>query len=291
MRPHDDHVRARGLTIDGRWEFAPARVRRDSTAGPGRPGDFGAGTWSPWRSGDVSPNRRTAPDIGASQPTTRATWLPATRVPSRSTVPRRTRDRAGAVRHDVTGPDPSSSSSPWDPDATFVCGFDRGDFFRVLDPFSRSSARRRRALPGSGRRSTPLEIATHAGTVSFRVATGAPGPGPASPCPEPAESPFQQAKIMLGSMVLISGHTAKMSRKGVCRSPQLRGLEHVQGSPEHQDGRPGRQSGPQAGRARGEEVRDRADKKLRSTSVPQVARRLAKRLRRFKPGPRSARST
>ncbi len=67
------------------------------------------------------------------------------------------------------------------------------------------------------RRSTRLEIATPRRHGSPSASTrAAPGPGPGDgPAPNPQPNPpVQQAKIIIGSLVLISGNAVKMSRKG-----------------------------------------------------------------------------
>ncbi len=105
-------------------------------------------------------------------------------------------------------------SSP-DPSAGFLCRFDLGNFFECPNPFT--------AGPLSDGEHT-LEVAAidAAGnfdqtpaSVNFRVATGGPGPSPGDgPAPNPQPAPVQQAKIIIGSLVLISGNAVKMSRKG-----------------------------------------------------------------------------
>jgi hypothetical protein len=105
-------------------------------------------------------------------------------------------------------------SSP-DSSAGFLCRYDLGDFFVCPNPFT--------AGPLSDGEHT-LEVAAidPAGnfdqtpaSVTFRVATGGPGPGPGDgPAPNPQNPPVQQAKIIIGSLVLISGNAVKMSRKG-----------------------------------------------------------------------------
>jgi hypothetical protein len=105
-------------------------------------------------------------------------------------------------------------SSP-DPSAGFLCRFDLGNFFECPNPFT--------AGPLSDGEHT-LEVAAidAAGnfdqtpaSVNFRVATGGPGPSPGDgPAPNPQPAPVQQAKIIIGSLVLISGNAVKMSRRG-----------------------------------------------------------------------------
>ena len=141
---------------------------------------------------------------------------------------------ATAPNTEVQGPsgttsDPApefSFSSPDDPNATFVCGFDREAFFECSstvtpdpplsdgDHFLEVAA-----IDALGNRdATPARI-------SFRVDTGTPGPGPGDgPAPNPQpNAPVQQSKIIIESLVLISGNAVKMSRKGRCRSPSVRG--------------------------------------------------------------------
>jgi hypothetical protein len=114
-----------------------------------------------------------------------------------------------------------SVSSPDDPDATFVCGFDREAFFECSTPVfpdpplsDGDHFLEVAAIDAAGNRdATPAR-------VSFRVDTSVPPPGPRDgPAPNPQpQSPappqVQQAKIIIGSLVLISGRAVKMSRKG-----------------------------------------------------------------------------
>jgi len=106
-------------------------------------------------------------------------------------------------------------SSPDDPTATFLCRFDSQSFFVCDANFTGGP------LPDGDH--TLEVVATDAAgnidqtpaTVSFRVDTSGPGPGPGDgPAPNPQTAPVQQAKIIIGSLVLISGNTVRMSRTG-----------------------------------------------------------------------------
>jgi len=182
--------------------------------------DAGSTTWSPCRSGDrISP-----PTDGA--------WIFAVRAidDQANTAPWDSRAftlDATAPNTEVQGPSGTTSdpapeftfSSPDDPNATFVCGFDREAFFECStsvfpdpplsdgDHFLEVAA-----IDALGNRdATPARI-------FFRVDTSTPGPGPGEgPVPNPQNPqnpPVQQAKVIIGSLVLISGNAVKMSRKG-----------------------------------------------------------------------------
>ena len=149
-------------------------------------------------------------------------------------------------------------SSP-DPSAGFLCRFDLGNFFECPNPFT--------AGPLSDGDHT-LEVAAidAAGnfdqtpaSVSFRVATGGPGPSPGDgPAPNPQPAPVQQAKIIIGSLVLISGNAVKMSRKGrVPISLTCAGASKCSGRLSITTAEPVSKQEPQAGHARREEVHDR----------------------------------
>ena len=66
------------------------------------------------------------------------------------------------------------------------------------------------------RRSTQPATSTHTPAQRHlpRRPPAAPAPARATARAEPAEAPVQQAKIIIGSLVLISGNAVKMSRKG-----------------------------------------------------------------------------
>jgi len=209
-----------GLTNNPTWEF----TSDERTAGfectvVESTGDIGADTttWSPCRSGErVSP-----PTDGA--------WIFAVRaIDDQSNVApwdsRAFTLDATAPNTEVQGPSGTTSDpapvftfeSPDDPDATFVCGFDREAWFECSssvfpdppladgDHFVEVAA-----IDALGNRdATPARI-------FFRVDTGTPGPGPGDgPAPNPQNPPVQQAKVIIGSLVLISGNAVKMSRKG-----------------------------------------------------------------------------
>jgi hypothetical protein len=207
-----------GLTNDPTWQFdsdEPWAGFECTVVESG--GDIDAGTWSPCRSGErVSP-----PTDGA--------WIFAVRAvdDQGNVAPRDSRDfilDATAPNTEVQGPSGTTSdpapefffSSPDDPNATFVCGFDRAAFFECSTSVSPDPPLSDgehflevAAIDALGNRdATPARI-------SFRVDTSTPGPGPGDgPTPNPQNPPVQQAKIIIGSLVLISGNAVKMSRKG-----------------------------------------------------------------------------
>jgi hypothetical protein len=119
----------------------------------------------------------------------------------------------------TTNPAPEFSFSSNDSDTTgFLCRFDSGNFFVCASPFTPS--------PLSEGEHTLQVVATDvAGNfdntpaeVTFRVDTGGPGPGPGDGPPPGSQTtptpPATQTKIVIGSLVLISGNAAKMTRKG-----------------------------------------------------------------------------
>ena len=209
-----------GLTNDPTWEFTSDDPWAEfECAVVASTGDLGADTttWSPCRSGE----RIFPPTDGA--------WIFGVRaVEGVEVTPWDSQAfmlDATAPNTDVQGPsgttsDPApefSFSSPDDPNATFVCGFDREAFFECSstvtpdpplsdgDHFLEVAA-----IDALGNRdATPARI-------SFRVDTGTPGPGPGDgPAPNPQPNPpVQQSKVIIGSLVLISGNAVKMSRKG-----------------------------------------------------------------------------
>ena len=210
-----------GLTNDPTWQFTSDEPWAEfECAVVDSAGDLGAGTttWSPCRPGE----RASPPDgrcLGLRSARCRRPGQRGprgTRAPSRSTRPHRTQTVQGPSG---TTSDPTPEfffSSPDDPNATFVCGFDREAFFECSSPVSPDPPLSDgdhilevAAIDAAGNRdATPARI-------SFRVDTGRPGPGPGDgPAPNPQKSPVQQAKIIIGSLVLISGNAVKMSRKG-----------------------------------------------------------------------------
>ena len=133
----------------------------------------------------------------------------------------RTEHAASRVRPATTSryPTPSSSSRPLTIRARPSCAGSTASVLRVLtsvftDPpladgehFLEVARDRRR-----------LEIvdATPA-RITFRVDTGTPGPGPGDgPAPNPQNPPVQQAKIIIGSLVLISGNAGEDVSQGPC---------------------------------------------------------------------------
>ena len=127
----------------------------------------------------------------------------------------------------TTDPTPEFFFSSEDPDVTgFLCRFDTGSFFVCASPLTADP------LP-DGLHTLEVVASDAAGNfdqtpakVEFRIdtSTAKPGPGdgpppnPQTPAPPPpASSPVQQAKIIIGSLVLISGNTVRVSRKGRVR--------------------------------------------------------------------------
>ena len=209
-----------GLTNNPVWEFtSDERSAGFECTVVESTGDIGADTttWSPCRSGErVSP-----PTDGP--------WIFAVRAvdDQANVAPWDSRAftlDATAPNTEVQGPSGTTSdpapefffSSPNDSDATFVCGFDRAAFFECATSVSPDPPLSDgehflevAAIDALGNRdATPARI-------SFRVETSTPGPGPGDgPAPNPQNPPVQQAKIIIGSLVLISGNAVKMSRKG-----------------------------------------------------------------------------
>jgi len=127
----------------------------------------------------------------------------------------------------TTDPTPEFFFSSEDPDVTgFLCRFDTGSFFVCASPLTADP------LP-DGLHTLEVAATDAVGnfdqtpaTVEFRIDTSTtrPGPGdgpppnPQTPAPPPpTSSPVQQAKIIIGSLVLISGNTVRVSRKGRVR--------------------------------------------------------------------------
>ncbi len=209
-----------GLTNDPTWTFTSDEPWAgfectiiESTGDP----DAGTTTWNPCRPGErISP-----PADGPWKFAVRAVDDQANVAPWDST---NFILDATAPETEVQGPSGTTSdptpefffSSPDDPNATFVCGFDRAAFFECSSSVTPDAPLSDgdhflevAAIDALGNRdATPARI-------SFRVDTGGPGPGPGDgPAPNPQNPPVQQAKIIIGSLVLISGSSVKMSRKG-----------------------------------------------------------------------------
>lgn len=122
----------------------------------------------------------------------------------------------GAV---TTTPTPEFFFSSPDPEAGFYCRIDLDDFVVCANPYTTEPL-------ADGEHTLEVVAIDAAGnldqtpaTVTFRVDTAPPGPGPGDgPPPSPASPqsppPVQQAKIIIGSLVLISGNSVRMSRKG-----------------------------------------------------------------------------
>jgi hypothetical protein len=120
----------------------------------------------------------------------------------------------------TTNPTPEFSFSSDDPDTTgFLCRFDAESFFLCSSPLTANPPL------ADGLHTFEVAATDAAGNfdntpaqVSFRVDTAGPGPAPGdgpAPNPQSPQSPqTQQTKIIIGSLVLISGNAVKMSRKG-----------------------------------------------------------------------------
>jgi Ca2+-binding RTX toxin-like protein len=129
---------------------------------------------------------------------------------------------ATAPDTDVQGPSGTTSdstpefsfSSPAPDTAQFLCRFDGNSFFLCVSPLT--------AAPlADGSHTFEVAASDALGNVDqtpakveFTVDTVIrPGPGD-GPAPNPQKAPVQQAKVIIGSLVLISGSAVKMSRKG-----------------------------------------------------------------------------
>ena len=124
----------------------------------------------------------------------------------------------------IIDPTPEFSFSSEDPDVVeFFCRFDNGPFFVCSSPLTAGPL-------ADGPHTFEVASSDAAGNfdqtpakVGFTVETSVrPGPGdgpaPDPQAPPPADPPqAQQAKIIIGSLVLISGNRVRMSRKGRVR--------------------------------------------------------------------------
>jgi len=182
-------------------------------------------TWSTCKSGEPVTAPEAVPSIFAVRAfddQDNRDPLPVTREFTLDTTAPQTRidsgPSGGGVTTDAT---PEFFFSSEDPDVTgFLCRFDDGNWTTCNSPFT--------ADPLSDGLHTLEVAATDAAgnfdqtpaQVEFRVDTSAvkPGPGDGPPpnpqAPAPASAPVQQAKIIIGSLVLISGNTVRVSRKG-----------------------------------------------------------------------------
>jgi hypothetical protein len=179
-------------------------------------------------------------------------------------------------------------SSP-DASAGFLCRFDLGNFFTCPNPFTADPL-------SDGEHTLQVAAIDAAGnfdqtpaSVTFRVATGggpAPGDGPATgdgPAPS-AAAPVQQAKIIIGSLVLISGKAVKMSRKGrVSISLTCAGAEKCRGRLSITTAEPVRKRSRKLVTLGAKKFTIAANKKRRiNVRFSKRNMRLAKRLKRFK---------
>jgi hypothetical protein len=123
----------------------------------------------------------------------------------------------------TTDPTPEFFFSSEAPDVSgFLCRFDTGSFFECASPLTADPL-------ADGVHTLEVAATDAAGNfdqtpdkVEFRVDTSAvkPGPGdgpPPNPQAPPPSPPVQQAKVIIGSLVLISGSTVRVSRKGRVR--------------------------------------------------------------------------
>jgi hypothetical protein len=212
-----------GLTNDPRWEFTSNEPWADFECAVVE--DMGqldtASNWSTCQSGETlavpeGPSIfavRAVDDQGNRDPQA----PPQTRSFSFDSVAPETRIDSGPSGGGVTSDStPEFFFSSDDADTTgFLCRFDTGSFFICSSPLT--------ADPLTDGEHT-LEVAATDGAgnfdntpahVTFRVDTGGPGPAPGDgPAPNPQSPQVQQAKIIIGSLVLISGNAVRMSRKG-----------------------------------------------------------------------------
>lgn len=205
-----------GLTNDPKWSFTSDEpwASYECAFAPTAP-ELDTASWVPCRSGQShapsgqgdqvfgvrATDDQGSVDQAATQAFTLDTVAPDTEVQGPSGT--------------ISNPAPEFFLSSNDPAATFLCSFDRQFFFTCSSPVVPSPplADGPHVLevvaedPATNRDATPAR-------VDFTVNTRGSGPGPGDgPTPNP-QTPVQQAKIIIGSLVLISGNAVKMSRKG-----------------------------------------------------------------------------
>ena len=213
-----------GATADPRWSFTSDEPWAEFECAVVESADqLDSATWTTCESGAPVAAPEGVPSIFAvrafddqdnrDQAATRAFTLdttpPQTRIDSGPS--------GGGVTTDAT---PEFFFSSADPDVTgFLCRFDTGDFFACTSPLTADPL-------ADGLHTLEVTATDAAGNfdqtpaqVEFRVDTSSvkPGPGdgpPPNPQAPPPSPPVQQAKIIIGSLVLISGNTVRMSRKG-----------------------------------------------------------------------------
>jgi hypothetical protein len=211
-----------GRTNDPRWQF----TSNEPWAGfecaiVDDIGQLGSATWSACRSDDThavpeGPSVfavRAVDDQGNRDPQT----PPPTRSFTFDSIAPETQIDSGPSGGGVTTDNtPEFFFSSDDADTTgFLCRFDTGSFFICSSPLTADPLTDGQhtlevvATDGAGNfDNTPAQ-------VTFRVDTADPTPGPGDgPVPNPQSPQVQQAKIIIGSLVLISGNAVKMSRKG-----------------------------------------------------------------------------
>ena len=167
-----------------------------------------------------------------------------TRAPSRSTRPPDTEIDSGPSGATCTTPRPSSSSRLRRCRRDLPVPIRPRQLLRVLIHVTADPARRRRAHAGGGgdRRAGNFD-STPARSPSCRHGRHRAPARATARRPTRRSRPVQQAKIIIESLVLISGNAVKMSRKGaVSISPHVRGRDQVQRPAQHHDRRAGQQA-------------------------------------------------
>ena len=214
-----------GPTADPRWSFTSDEPWAEFECTVVESADqLDAATWSTCRSGEPVTAPEGAPSIFAVRAfddQDNRDPFPATREFTLDTTAPQTRIDSGPSNGGVTtDPTPEFFFSSEDPDVTgFLCRFDTGSFFVCASPLTADP------LP-DGLHTLEVAATDAAGNfdqtpaqVEFRVdtSTAKPGPGdgpPPNPQAPPPSPPVQQAKIIIGSLVLISGNTVRVSRNG-----------------------------------------------------------------------------
>lgn len=228
LEPNNTRITAgpTGPTADPRWSFTSDEpwARFECTVVQSLT-ELDTATWSACQSGDPVTAPEAVPSIFAVRAfddQDNRDQVAALREFTLDTTAPQTRIDSGPSGGGVTtDPTPEFFFSSEDPDVTgFLCRFDTGNFFVCASPLTADP------LP-DGLHTLEVAATDAAGNfdqtpaqVEFRVDTSGakPGPGDGPPpnpqAPPPTSPPVQQAKIIIGSLVLISGSTVRMSRKG-----------------------------------------------------------------------------